>query len=135
MRIRTRRFFVHMYELVSGNGIGENTVNLVQLGLIAGLENQVLCRVETDRAWNTHPTLNQETDGERDVSAFDAEMIQHSSSSYSVHAASLTIVTDHHVCFRFYISVRRVVIVLDQNSVLLIGQFLSFAMRQKRFLV
>ena len=48
-----------------------------------------------------HLTLNQETDGERDVSVFDAEMIQHSSSSYSVHTASLTIVTDQHVPFGF----------------------------------
>ena len=85
--------------------------------------------------WNTYPTLNQETYGERDMSVFDAEMIQHSSFGYSVHAAFLSIVTDQHVFFRFHFSVTRVVIIFDQYSVLLVGQFLSFALRQEGFLV
>ena len=85
--------------------------------------------------WNAHPTLNQKTDGERDVSVLDAEMIQHAFSSNSAYTASLTIVADQHVSFWFYFSVRRVVIVLNQYSVLLVGQFLSFAMRQEGFLV
>ena len=104
VRIRTRCLFAHLFELVSGNSIGKSTANLVQLCLITGLENQVLPRVETYRAWNTHlwPTLNQETDGERDVPVFDAEMIQHSFSSISVHTASLAIVADQHLSFPFH---------------------------------
>ena len=80
-------------------------------------------------------TLNQETDGERDVSVFDAEMIQHSFSSNSVHGASLAIIAYQHVSFRFHFSVRRAVIILNQYSILLVGQFLSFAVRHEGFLV
>ena len=65
----------------------------------------------------------------------DAGMIQHAFSRNSVHTASLTIIADQHVSFRFHFSVRRVVIVLDQYSILLVGQFLSFAMRHEGFLV
>ena len=69
------------------------------------------------------------------MSVYDAKMIHHSFTSYSVYAASLAIITDHHVSFQFHFSVRRVGIILDQYNILIVRQFLSFAMRQEGFVV
>ena len=74
-------FFIHLFEMLSGYTIGKSTLNLFRLISITGLENQVLFHIETGRALNTHPTVNQETNGERDVSVFDTEMIADATSS------------------------------------------------------
>ena len=94
MRIVLRGFIVHLFELLPGHSICKSTVYLIQLCFITGLENQVLWSIQTDGSWYTYPTLNQETDGEWDMSMFDAQMIQHPPSSLGVHTTSLTIITN-----------------------------------------
>jgi len=120
VRIRSCCFSIHFFELISGNSVRESTVNLIQLSFIARFEDQVLCRIQTDRSRYTDPTPYEKTDRQRYVSMLDAEMIQHPSSCLCVHTAPLTIVTNKHVSFRFDFRERRIVIVLDESSCFLV---------------
>ena len=110
VRIVIRGLFVHTFELFSGYRVRKSTVYLIQLCFIAGLENQVLCRIETDRSRDTYLTLYEKTNSQRDMSMLDTEMIQHASSGLSVHTTPLTIVANQHVSFRMHLLEWRVVI-------------------------
>ena len=60
IRIVACGFVVHFVKLTSGNGVGTSTVNLIQLSLVTGLENQILCCIKMNGARNTDPALDQE---------------------------------------------------------------------------
>ena len=66
----------------------------MQLSLVAGLVNQVLCRVETDGLRNTDPAPDQEANGQGNVMMLDAEVLEHTHPHHCVHTIPLTSVQE-----------------------------------------
>ena len=91
------RFLVHALKLLEIDRCTERVVDLLELGLVSRLVYVELGSVQTNQAWNTHPRLCQQSDGDGDVSVFDDNMVQHIASSVRIQTSALCIVNNEEM--------------------------------------